>query len=130
MYYFAYAADLNKKRMSERCPDSKPLFTATLPNYRLIFADWSRQLRGGKATIILFRGDKVPGGVYEVSELCLNRLDKEDPTYNRIRVNVFDEDGEQNEAITYIKKGQPKEDKPSQEYLAVIQQGYRDWGIH
>ena len=129
MYYFAYASNLNRKQMTERCPDARPLFKATLPNYKLIFADWSRQLKGGKATIIHFRGDKVPGAVYEVTDLCLNRLDKHEPGYNRIRVNVFDEDGEQTEAITYIKGGQPKEDKPSQEYLSLIQQGYRDWGI-
>lgn len=128
-YYFAYASHLNKKQMQERCPESKPLYKATLPNYKLIFADWSRQLRGGKATIVLFRGEKVPGAVYEVSEQCMNRLDKYETSYNRTKVNVFDEDGEAIEAITYIKGGQPQEAKPSQEYLSTIQQGYKDWGI-
>lgn len=128
-YYFAYASNLNKKQMQERCPESKPLYKATLPNYKLIFADWSRQLRGGKATIVLFRGEKVLGAVYEVSEQCLNRLDKFETSYNRTKVNVFDEDGESVEAVTHIKSGQPQEAKPSQEYLATIQQGYRDWGL-
>ncbi len=127
--YFAYASNLNKKQMRERCPDSKSLYKATLPNYKLIFADWSRQLKGGKATIVLFRGEKVLGAVYEVSDQCMNRLDKYETSYNRIKVNVFDEDGDSVEAITYIKSGQPQEAKPSQEYLSVIQQGYKDWGI-
>ena len=129
MYYFAYSTNLDTQKMSQQCPGSKPLFKATLPNYKLIFADWSRQLRGGKATIIHFRGDKVLGAVYEVPDICMNRMDKEDPTFSRIKVNVFDEDGEQAEAITYIKSGQPKEDKPSREYLTAIQKGYREWGI-
>lgn len=129
MYYFAYASNLNKKQMKERCPEGKPLFKANLPNYRLIFADWTRQLRGGKATIIHFSGDKVPGAVYEIPEPGMNRLDKFEPGYSRIKVKVYDEDGNQVEAITYMKSGQPKEDKPSPEYLALIQQGYRDWGI-
>jgi cation transport regulator ChaC len=128
-YYFAYASNLNKKQMQERCPESKPLYKAILPNYKLVFADWSRQLRGGKATIVLFRGEKVLGAVYEVPDQCLNRLDKYETSYNRTKVNVFDEDGEFVETITYIKTGQSLEAKPSPEYLAIIQQGYKDWGI-
>ena len=128
-YYFAYASNLNKKQMLERCPESKPLYKATLPNYKLIFADWSRDVRGGKATIIVFKGEKVLGAVYEVSEQCMSRLDRYETSYTRTRVNVFSEDGDPVEAITYIKSGQPKETKPSPEYLATIQQGYKDWQL-
>ena len=71
MLYFAYASNLNKKQMRERCPDSKPGFTATLPNYKLVFLGWSREWRGGKASIRLFRGEKVLGAIYDVSEQCL-----------------------------------------------------------
>ena len=74
MYYFAYGSNLNKKQMMERCPDSKPVFTATLPNYKLVFAGWSRQWRGGVASIKSFRGDRVRGAIYEVSEQCLRQL--------------------------------------------------------
>jgi gamma-glutamylcyclotransferase len=128
-YYFAYASNLNKKQMQERCPDSKPLYKATLPNYKLVFSDWSRQLKGGKANIVLFRGEKVPGAVYEVSLQCMNRLDKYETPYSRTKIKVFDEDGDSVEAITYIKSGQSQEARPSQEYLSVIHQGYKDWGI-
>ena len=130
MNYFAYASNLNKKQMQQRCPDSKPKFKATLPNYKLIFAGWSRQRRGGVATIERSRGDKVIGAIYEVSEKCLKLLDSyEGISYKRMNVTVFDEDNTPVEAVTYIKTGQLDETKPSQEYLAVIQQGYRDWLI-
>ena len=130
MYYFAYASNLNKKQMLERCPDSKPRFVATLPNYTLVFAGWSRQWRGGYATIKLSRGEKVIGAIYEVSERDIRRMDSYEgypASYNRINIIVFDEDGKPNEAITYIKSGRLEEAPPSKEYLAVIQQGYRDW---
>jgi len=55
----------------------------------------------------------VRGAIYEISEQCIQRLDKFEghPTnYNRFKVTVFDEDSE-----------------PI--YLAVIQQGYRDWRL-
>ena len=127
MYYFAYASNLNRKQMQERCPDSKSMFTATLPNYKLVFVGWSRELRGGKASIRLSRGEKVLGAIYEVTEECLRRLDKYEAGYNRFKITVFNEDGEPIEALTYIRSGQLEEAPPSKEYLAVIQQGYRDW---
>ena len=132
MYYFAYASNLNKKQMRERAPDSKPMFVATLPNYKLIFSGWSRQWRGGYATIALSRDDKVLGAIYEVSEKDMRRLDTYEDcprSYNRLNVTVFDEDNNPVEAVTYIKAGRLEETQPSKEYLAVIQQGYRDWAI-
>ena len=133
MYYFAYGSNLNKKQMLERCPESKPRFIATLPNYKLIFVGWSRQWRGGIASIKPFRGEKVPGAVYEISDRDLRRLDNYEGhpgNYNRLKVTVFDEDGEPYETITYIKAaGQSEETPPSREYGALIQQGYRDWEI-
>jgi cation transport regulator ChaC len=132
MYYFAYGSNLNKKLMLERCPDSKPRFTATLPNYKLAFAGWSRQWRGGVASIKLFRGERVPGAIYELADTDLRRLDRYEGypnECNRLNVNVVDEDGNTLEAITYIKIRPSEETRPSQEYLAVLQQGYQDWGI-
>ncbi len=129
MYYFAYGANLSKKQMSERCPDSKPMFIATLPNYQVVFTGWSRKWRGGVASLKAFRGVKVPGAIYEVTEECWRRLDKYEAGYNRVKVTVFDEDGEPVEAMTYIKTGQIEETPPSRDYLAIVQQGYRDWGL-
>ena len=132
MYYFAYGANLNRKQMLERCPDSKPMFIATLRNYKLVFVGWSRQWRGGVASIQPFRGEMVLGAIYEVSDRDLRRLDSYEGlpgSSNRLNITVFDEDGEPIEAITYIKAVQSEETQPSREYLAVIQQGYKDWGL-
>jgi len=130
MYYFAYASNLNRKQMQERCPKSQPKFPATLHHYRLVFLGWSRQWRGGIASIRPFRGEKVRGAIYEVTEECLKRLDKyEGSDYRRLNIIVNNEDGEPVEAITYIRTQQAEEAKPSPEYLAIIQQGYKDWRL-
>ena len=132
MNYFAYASNLSRKQMSERCPDSQPKFVATLPNHKLIFSGWSRKWHGGTATIRSFQGEKVIGAVYEISDRCLRSLDKHEgyPTiYNRVNKMVIAEDGERVEVITYIMREQLKEIQPAPEYVAVIQQGYKDWGI-
>ena len=132
MYYFAYNTHLNKKQMAEHCPGSEPRFTAELPNYRLIFSGWSRQWRGGVAGIKLSRRDKVLGAIYEISDIDLARLDKFEDcpgNYSRLKVTIYRDTGEPVEAITYIKSRPSEETKPSPEYLSIIQQGYRDWGL-
>ncbi len=132
MYYFAYGSNINKQQMLQRCPDSKPMFVATLPNYKLVFVGWSRQWRGGVASVRPFKGEKVLGAIYEISEGNLKQLDGCEGYpggYNRHNVIVFDEDGNAIEAITYIKPGLSEEAQPSKEYLEIIQHGYKDWRI-
>lgn len=132
MYYFAYASNLNRKQMAEHCPGAKPKFTATLPNWKLIFSGWSRKWRGGVASIKPCRGEKVIGAVYEISEKDLESLDKHEgypAIYNRIKVTVYTDEGDAAEAVTYVKVEQSEETRPSPEYLATIQQGYKDWGL-
>ena len=129
MLYFAYASNLSRKRMQAHCPDSRPMFVATLPNFKIVFTGWSREWRGGKATIKSVRGEKVRGAIYEITEACLRKLDKYEPGYTRLNVTVFDEDNEPHQAITYMKSGQLEETTPSKEYAEIMRQGYRDWGI-
>ncbi|MBI4181215.1 MAG: gamma-glutamylcyclotransferase [Chloroflexi bacterium] len=132
MYYFAYGSNLNQKQMRERCPDSQPKFMATLPNYKLIFIGWSRQWRGGVASLRSARGEKAFGAVYEISDRDLRRLDSDEGypgSSNRLKVTVFNEDDEAIQAVTYIKAGQAEKTPPSPQYLAIVQQGYKDWRI-
>ena len=129
MYYFAYAADLNKKQMQERCPGCKAMFTATLPNYKLVFAGWSRQWHGGTATVMGFRGDKVRGAIYDITEISLRQLEKINTGYSRLNVTVFDEDNEPHQAVALVRSGKLDEAMPSREYGEIIKQGYLDWGL-
>jgi len=134
MYYFAYGINLNKKNMTETCPQSRSMYTATLHNYRLLFAGWTRQWHGGIATIKRSTGDKVLGAIYDVPDTEWGKLDKAEDcpgNFERIKVIVNNEDGDATEAVTYIRKGQiqPDESKPSPEYLKIIQQGYKDWRL-
>lgn len=118
--------------MLERCPDARPKFTATLPNYRLIFAGYSRVWRGGVASVKRSKGDKVVGAVYEISERCLRSLDKCEGypgTYDRTDVLVFPDLGDSIRSVAYVKVEQSEETQASREYLATIQQGCKDWGI-
>ena len=132
MYYFAYASNLSRQQMAVRCPEAKPKFIARLPHHKLIFAGWSRKWRGGHATIRQSRGDVVMGALYEISERGLRLLDKHEDypsSYDHLKVKVVTEDGDFVEAVTYIRVEQAEETKPLPEYLAIIQKGYKDWGL-
>jgi gamma-glutamylcyclotransferase len=132
MYYFAYASNMSRKQMAERCPEAKARIVATLPNFKLVFTGYSRLRKGAEATIKGSRGDKVMGVVYEIGEAALRKLDKweEYPVnYKHMDARVYTDSGEAYDAITFIKARQEEEGKPSPEYLAIIQQGYRDWGL-
>ena len=132
MYYFAYGPSLNKKVLAQHCPTAKPKFSATLPNYKLIFTGWSRQWQGGIASIKPFKGEKVEGGVYEIPESdvrLLDRYENSPSVYTRFKVMVWTDGGDAVEAFTYIMAAQAQETLPSKEYLTGIRQGFRDWGI-
>ncbi|MDP2920433.1 MAG: gamma-glutamylcyclotransferase family protein [Dehalococcoidia bacterium] len=132
MDYFAYGSNLDKQQMRQRCPDAKPRFSVVLPHYKLAFTGWSREWKGGTATIKPVRGEKVAGAVYDIPEKDLQRLNRYEDyptTYNRVNVLVLTDDGQAIKAFTYVKRNPGDESKPSPEYLAVIRQGYRDWGI-
>jgi gamma-glutamylcyclotransferase (GGCT)/AIG2-like uncharacterized protein YtfP len=132
MFYFAYGINLSRRQMVALCPDCQPKFSAELPNYKLIFTGWSRQWHGGLVSIRSSRGDKVLGGIYEITEADLAKLDRHEEypkNYNRLEVTVYRDSGEQIKAVTYIKTLQSEETKPSVEYVKIIQQGYHDWGL-
>ena len=132
MFYFAYASNMSKKQMTGHCPEAKPKIVATLPNYKLIFTGFSRVRKGAECTIKGSKGDKVMGAVYEISEAGLRKLDKYEgypANYKHLDVRVFTDNGEAIDAVTFIKAAQEEEGKASPDYLAIIQQGYRDWGI-
>jgi gamma-glutamylcyclotransferase len=132
VFYFAYASNLSRKQMAERCPEAKAKSSAVLPNYRLVFTGWSRITGGGTATIKRTEGQRVLGGIYEVSEKCVFALDRAEGypgTTSKLSVMVFPEGEKAVEAFTYVKVMQAEDAKPSPQYLTVLQQGYRDWGL-
>jgi gamma-glutamylcyclotransferase len=132
MYYFAYGSDLSRKTMKARAAESVPKETAMLPHYKVIFTGWSRKWRGGTATLQSSRGDRVRGGLYEITEKDLAHLDVAEgypSEAKRLNVTVHTRDDEPIEAVTYIKAAQAEETKPSTDYLALMQEGYRDWRL-
>jgi hypothetical protein len=132
MYYFAYGSELDRQHMRSICPAAKPHLSADLPHYRLVFSGWSRQWRGSTASLQASSGDRVKGGLYEISEQDLARLDKNagaPAAGTRLNVRVFPDTGPAVDAVTHVNVRGAEAGKPSAEYMALIKQGYHQWGL-
>lgn len=68
MKYFAYGSNLNKTRMSFRCPNAKAIGKYKLKGYRLTF-------RGGLPDILPEEDGVVTGGLWEITKTDEDALD-------------------------------------------------------
>lgn len=71
-YYLAYGSNLNIQQMKYRCPDAKPVGTAWIHGYQLLFKG---SKTGSYLTIEKTEKAKVPVAVWEVSGSDECRLD-------------------------------------------------------
>ncbi len=128
-YYLAYGSNLNVEQMKHRCPDAKPVRTAWIKDYQLLFKG---SKTGSYLTIEKAEKSKVPVAVWEVSESDERRLDiyegypnfyykKEmEVTINRRKIKAF----------VYIMHEDRPLGIPSSHYVRTCVQGYRDFGFN
>lgn len=132
-WYFAYGSNLLAEQMARRIgplsPHENRPRRASLPHYRLVF-----NMRGEGDQVfanIQSPGKGVLGVVYWCSPEALARLDEYERGYERRRVLVTAEDGEQMEAFVYV-AGPPNlvyGRRPAAEYLRRIVTGARQHGL-
>ena len=132
MYYFAYGTNMNHKEMTHRCPTAKFIKRAALKDYRFQYEENSQRNKGSAENIIESAGDVVWGGLWDIHNSDLERLDRfegyDDKISERKDVIVIDNDGEGYDAIVYYKKVGKKK-KPGLEYENSVIQGAKDCGL-
>lgn len=124
MLYFAYGSNLSIAAMSRRCPDAVAVSRFTLNDARLVFR--------GVADVIYQPGSKCIGGLWSITPACERALDRYEGVgsgmYRKEFVPVAMADGTESEMLYYAMNSTgifP----PSQGYLDVIRQGYRDFKL-
>ena len=127
--YFAYGSNLSHQQMAERCPESVPTCVATLYDYTLTFSGYSEFWKGGGAAITHSIGSILNGGLYEVSDADLHKLDKFESAYRREEITVFTDKEQKIQAITYIKLEPEEFVAPSERYVLTILKGHLDFNI-
>lgn len=130
--YIAYGSNLNANQMKQRCPDSEILGTGYIDNYELSFRQIAKD-RGSFLTIEENKGAKVPIALYSISKDDENSLDKyeEYPAiyYKKdITISYTDiKNGAEKEtnAFVYIMHENNPLEKPSEEYMQRVLEGYK-----
>ena len=122
MLYFAYGSNLNHFQMKRRCKDSKFLKKINLKNFKLTFRSKYRA-----ADIEPKKNSIVPGGLFEISKSDEKKLDvyEDFPTlYTKIYLKYYNK-----KVMTYIMIKKTEFRYPTEKYLNVIKQGYKDCNL-
>ena len=127
-YYIAYGSNLNKGQMIHRCPHAVAKYTGLLRDWELFYAG---SKTGNYATIRRCKGKSVPVAVWEIDGLDEYYLDAYEgyPTFYFKDTIEFMADGEKKSAMVYIMRTDAPEGKPSNHYVGVVRQGYKDFGF-
>ena len=127
---FAYGSNLAASEMEAWCPEARFAGLARLPDHRLALNRRSIRWGGGAVDVVPAPGEEVWGGLYDVPDGTLDRLDAKEGegwAYRRIAVPVEAEDGRRLEAEAYeVIHKEPQEVLPTPEYAALLLRGARE----
>ena len=119
MFYFAYGSNLNHFQMKRRCKDSVYLKKINLKNFRLTFRSKYRA-----ADIEPKKNSIVPGGLFEISKSDEKKLDVYEDfpiLYKKLYFSYYNKT-----VMTYIMVNKTEFRYPTERYLNVVKQGYKD----
>ncbi len=119
MLYFAYGSNLNHFQMKRRCKDSKFLKKMKLKNFCLTFRSKYRA-----ADIEPKKNSLVPGGLFDISKSDEKKLDVYEDHPVLYKKHYFYYYGKKIMTYTMVKKTQFR--YPTEKYLNVVKQGYKD----
>ncbi|HEU4683730.1 MAG TPA: gamma-glutamylcyclotransferase family protein [Nitrospira sp.] len=133
MKFFLYADNLNPAQLKRRAPEHQFVTLAALPDHTIQFCRWSSQWRCGLASVVPSPGERVWGGIFELTDEDVKLLDQfEDDVpqgaYRHVQVTVITESGEKTlvttQAATPIGKFKPKD-----HYLDWVIKGLKHWKL-
>jgi AIG2-like family. len=119
MLYFAYGSNLNLFQMKGRCKDSVFLKKYELKGYKLNFRSKYRA-----ADIEKSKNSIVPGALFEISKSDEKKLDVYEDypiLYKKIYFYYYNK-----KVMTYIMVKKTEFRYPTERYLNVVKQGYKD----
>ena len=125
MYYIAYGSNLNFKLMRSRCPRARPVFYLNgvrvnkLSGWSLSFNRYANIIKNNKCF--------VPIGLWKITKHCEKELDIYENfpiLYSKIYFKYYSI-----KAMTYVMNSN-KLLKPSNTYLKLIYQGYKDFNLN
>ena len=123
MLYFAYGSNLNLFQMKRRCKDSVFLKKYKLKGYKLNFRSKYRA-----ADIEKSKNSLVPGALFEISKSDEKKLDVYEDypiLYKKLYFTYYNKT-----VMTYIMVNKTEFRYPTERYLNVVKQGYKDCNLN
>lgn len=132
-YYLAYGSNLNVRQMALRCPTAKPVGSAVIKDYELLFKG---SKTGAYLTIEPKSGAEVPVAVWSVELADEERLDVYEgfpafyyKTEFDLPVNYFSGKKVVRKAFVYILHEERPLGLPSGSYVRTCLEGYSNFGF-
>ena len=122
MLYFAYGSNLNHFQMKRRCKDSIYLKKINLKDFRLTFRSKYRA-----ADIESKKNSIVQGGLFEISKNDEKKLDIYEDYPILYKKYYFTYYGKK--VMTYMMTKKSPFRFPTERYLNIVKQGYKDCKI-
>ena len=119
MLYFAYGSNLNHFQMKRRCKDSLFLKKMNLKDFKLTFRSKYRA-----ADIERKKNSIVPGGLFEISKSDEKKLDVYEDYPALYKKHYFYYYGKK--VMTYTMNKKTPFRYPTERYLNIVKQGYKD----
>ena len=119
MLYFAYGSNLNHFQMKRRCKDSLFLKKMNLKDFKLTFRSKYRA-----ADIEKNKDSLVPGGLFEISKSDEKKLDVYEDYPTLYKKHYFYYYGKK--VMTYTMNKKTPFRYPTERYLNIVKQGYKD----
>jgi len=120
MYYFAYGANMSLRSMHSRCPLAIPVRKFSVKNWRLDF--------GHHATIVHEPGAVCEGALWTITEHCERSLDVFEGYPDYYDKLFLEQDGVR--FMAYEMVDLDPRDIPSEGYIQLLREGYRDWNLN
>lgn len=131
MYYFAYGSNMNWQQMQRRCPSSRFVCIARLPDFQFGITRHSRLRDCGTANVFPAHGQEVWGIVYEVNDADLAILDTFEDGYRRETISLLPAEKGQPplDAVVYVAEIEQNVPRPNAEYRRLMVDGARHWQL-
>ena len=123
MLYFAYGSNLNLFQMKRRCKDSIFLKKYQLNGYKLNFRSRYRA-----ADIEKNKNSSVPGALFEISKSDEKKLDVYEDYPILYKKLYFPYNNKK--VMTYTMVNKTEFRYPTERYLNVVKQGYKDCNLN
>jgi len=130
VFYFAYNANIDPKRIETIAPGATFEFIAHLPEWKMEFTILNGS--GGLPNVRPVPGNTVWGAIFSVPDRQLAAIDEQEAAEGRVRTTTqaMDRQGRRHDVVTHVSSADADADlQPEKPYLRLMVQGGRHWDL-